>query len=124
MKKALMIVTLILSGIGFIAVLFGFIETLSQGVIAAIFSAVVGLAIICPLVAVAILLNSVDRLETQVNYLENELIRKDIKNNPIEESAVPIANKGRNAIVDWTCPKCKTVNKKGTSNCENCGAAH
>lgn len=85
---------------------------------------VTGVPPILVYIVLARLLSENEALEANVRFLENELIRKDIKENPIQTVSVPEMQKGRRAIVDWTCPKCGTVNKANTTNCEHCGAAY
>lgn len=93
--------------------LFDFITVLISGIVA-----------IVPYICIALLLKDQEELETRVYYLENENIINDIKQTPIEPTEVPEIQKGRRAIIEWTCPKCGTVNKANTTNCEHCGAAH
>ncbi len=124
MKAILRIIITILTVLTFIFVVFVFFSSFSLGFMAAIFNLVLGLVALCPMVAVIILLGDVEALETRVQYLENELIRNDIRENPPVSGDVPEAKRGSNSIVVWTCPKCGTVNKAGTANCEHCGAAH
>lgn len=124
MKKILKYIVLVITVIGFFGVFFGFLNSFAQGFSAAVFYLVVGLALLCPLAAIVVLLHNVDELETRVNYLEDELIRRDARENPATEQNPPEKRTGSNALVDWTCQKCGTVNKKGTSSCEHCSAAH
>ena len=124
MKSALKTITLILIVIESVIAVFSFFTTLSQGFAAALISLAISVAALAPLVAVFVLLIEVEVLETKVNYIENEFIRKDFAENPPELNKVPEAQKGTNAITSWTCVKCGTVNKANTANCENCGSAH
>ncbi|MBO5200889.1 MAG: zinc finger Ran-binding domain-containing family 2 protein [Clostridia bacterium] len=124
MKTVLRIIITILTVLAFIFVIVNFFSSFSLGFMAAMFNLVLGLAALCPMVAVIVLLGDVDALETRVQYLENELIRNDVRENPPISGDVPEARRGSNSIVAWTCQKCGTVNKAGTSNCEHCGAAH
>ncbi len=124
MRNALKITTLILILIEAVVAVFGFFGTLAQGFTVALVSLAISIAVLAPLVAIWVLLSEVEALETKVNYLENEHIRKDIIENPPVINEVPEAQKGRNAITSWTCAKCGTVNKANTANCENCGSAY
>lgn len=124
MKRVLKYIVLVITVIGFFAVFFGFLNSFAAGFTAAVFYLVVGLVALCPLVAIVVLLHSVENLETRVTYLEDELIRQDVRENPPTERQIPERKTGSFALVDWTCQKCGTVNKKGTSSCEHCGAAH
>lgn len=124
MKNTLRIITIILALIESVIAVLGFFEALAEGFSAAVISLVISIAVLAPLVAIIVLLNEVEILETKVKYLENEHIRKDIIENPPVTNDIPEVQKGRNAITSWTCAKCGTVNKANTANCENCGGAY
>lgn len=124
MKSVLKVITGILIIIEIIVTFFGFFGTLSEGLVSALITLAVSIALLAPLVAIWLLLSEVELLEIKVNYLENEYRRRNIENTPPALNQIPTAQKGRNAITSWTCAKCGTVNKENTSNCENCGSAY
>ncbi len=124
MKRFLMIVILIVTCISLVGCIFGFFNALEDGLASAVFNLVVGLVTLCPYIAIVILLRNVDNLEMRIYYLEDELIRNDHRDNPTQTGSVPEKVSGSNALTEWSCPKCGTVNKKGSANCEYCGAAH
>ena len=96
-----------------------FIDAVVFDVLAAITYLAIGLVVAAPLAAVSILLSDVEFLEMRISALEKILEKKD---SPKQE--IPELKRGRNAILTWTCPKCGTVNKPNTSNCEHCGSAY
>lgn len=123
MRNKLKIVVLIIACVELAFAVLALFSSLSdiQTLIAVIIG---GCAAVIPLFCIVLLLEKQEELDIRVAYLENELIRNDIKENPVTCTEIPEAQKGRKAIVEWSCPKCGTVNKANTTNCEHCGAAY
>lgn len=60
-----------------------------------------------------------DRLNRVEHQYSSETLQADIHNFE-EGSSEPLPN--MTAKYRWTCVKCQTVNREGTSVCENCGS--
>lgn len=120
--KKLLTVLLVLQ---IISVALIFLVTLAVSIFSALVSLIAGILQIVLTYSVIYCLDNIDDLNSTVRLVHNKLFTLNNELNPIKIAyQSPPVNVGEKSENSWQCVKCGTVNKEGTSHCENCGTEY
>lgn len=117
------IILIIMAVLQALSTLLTFFVTLSSNILLAFLSLAIGIGGVALYIAVIRNWSCIDDLYAELHYWQSRVRRleNDQQEDP-EPIEPPAVHKKETARKPWTCPKCKSVNKPGTTACESCGA--